>query len=366
MRCTRCRSEAWVEVRRHNASYCGDCFVRFFQDQVQRAIKHEKMFSKEDEILVAVSGGKDSLALWDVLLDLGYDADGLYIDLGIGEYSSNSRVMSEQFAAAHERELHIASLDETYGVNVPLIASQTRRAPCSGCGLAKRYLFNREAASRGYDVVATGHNLDDEAATLLGNVLRWQTGYLSRQAPVLEAEDAGLVRKVKPLFRLSEHETAAYAVIRGIEYVVEECPNAVGAKSILHKEALNLLEQESPGTKQAFLLGFLEKGRPVFAADDPHELRPCIECEQPTTTERCAFCRLLAETRQPTRSSRGKYRRTRRGGDTKRVASDEQAGARPGEAAAATEGREAPAAVAEDVSASAPASAPAPADAPRF
>ena len=321
MRCTRCRDEAWVEVRRHNASYCGDCFVRFFHDQVERAIKHDRMFSKEDQILVAVSGGKDSLALWDVLLDLGYDADGLYIDLGIGEYSSNSRVMTEQFAAVHKRELHIASLDETYSVTVPLIADQTRRAPCSGCGLAKRYLFNREAAVRGYDVVATGHNLDDEAATLLGNVLHWQTGYLARQAPVLETEDAGLVRKVKPLYRLSEHETAAYAVIRGIEYVVEECPNAVGAKSILHKEALNLLEQQSPGTKQAFLFGFLDKARAAFASDDPHQLRPCIECEQPTTTERCAFCRLLAETRQPKRPVRGQRRRVRRGsGGSKRAA----------------------------------------------
>ena len=311
MRCSHCREEAWVEVRRHNTSYCGEHFEKFFQDQVIRAISHDKMFGKDQRILVAVSGGKDSLALWDVLLDLGYDADGLYIDLGIGDYSSTSRVMSEQFAAARERTLHISSLDESYGVSVPSIASQTRRAPCSGCGLAKRYLFNREAAERGYDVVATGHNLDDEAATLLGNVLHWQTGYLARQAPVLEAEDAGLVRKVKPLYRLTEHETAAYAVIKGIEYIVEECPNAVGAKSILNKEALNLLEQQSPGTKQAFLLGFLDKARGVFAANDPHELRPCIECEQPTTTERCAFCRLLAETRQPRKPAkrRGKVRR---------------------------------------------------------
>jgi uncharacterized protein (TIGR00269 family) len=311
MKCTRCRDEAWVEVRRHNSAYCGDCFVRFFHDQVERAIRGQRMFGHSQNVLVAVSGGKDSLALWEVLLELGYEADGLYIDLGIGEYSSHSRVRSEQFAAAKSRTLHISDMNTSFGVTVPLIAEQTRRAPCSGCGLAKRYLFNREAAERGYDVVATGHNLDDEAATLLGNVLHWQSGYLARQAPVLEAEDAGLVRKVKPLFRLSEHETAAYAVIRGIDYVVEECPNAVGAKSILHKEALNLLEQHSPGTKQAFLLGFFDKGRAAFAADDPHEIRPCIECEQPTTTERCAFCRLLAETRKPKRPFRGRRRRTR-------------------------------------------------------
>ena len=67
----RCRQEAWVEVRRHNAVYCGDCFVRFFRDQVERAIHHDRMFSSADKVLVAVSGGKDSLALWDVLLDDG-------------------------------------------------------------------------------------------------------------------------------------------------------------------------------------------------------------------------------------------------------------------------------------------------------
>jgi hypothetical protein len=44
MKCTRCRDEAWVEVRRHNAAYCGDCFVRFFRDQVERAdAGHERM-----------------------------------------------------------------------------------------------------------------------------------------------------------------------------------------------------------------------------------------------------------------------------------------------------------------------------------
>jgi uncharacterized protein (TIGR00269 family) len=123
------------------------------------------------------------------------------------------------------------------------------------------------------------------------------------------------VHKVKPLYRLSEQETAAYAVIKGIEYVVEECPNAVGAKSILHKEALNVLEQQSPGTKQTFLFGFLDKARAAFAEGDPHELRPCVECEQPTTTERCAFCRLLAETRQPRRPFK-RRRRVRRGGGT--------------------------------------------------
>jgi uncharacterized protein (TIGR00269 family) len=306
VRCLKCRADAWVEVRRHNAAYCDTCFVGFFHDQVERAIRAYKMFARDDRVLVAVSGGKDSLALWEVLLEMGYRADGLYIDLGIGDYSGESKRLTEKFAAGRGATLHVVGLEEEFGYTIDLVESRTRRKPCSGCGLTKRYLFNRRAADLGYDVVATGHNLDDEAATLLGNVLHWQTGYLARQSPVLEAEEAGLVRKVKPLFRLSEHDTASYAVIRGIDYVVEECPNAVGARSLLYKDALNVLEERSPGAKQSFLLGFLEKAQPAFSSADEHELRPCIECGQPTTTERCAFCRLVADMRRPPRPRRRK------------------------------------------------------------
>ena len=87
-------------------------------------------------------------------------------------------------------------------------------------------------------MVATGHNLDDEAAVLYGNVLRWDLAYLGRQLPVLPAGD-GFVRKVKPLVRLSERETAAYCVLQGIDYIVEECPMAAGNRHLGYKEALN-------------------------------------------------------------------------------------------------------------------------------
>ena len=86
--------------------------------------------------------------------------------------------------------------------------------------------------------IATGHNLDDEAAVLLGNVLRWETGYLGRQFPVLPASD-GFARKVKPLVRLGEREMAAYCVLSGIDYQVEECPMAAGNKHLGFKEVLN-------------------------------------------------------------------------------------------------------------------------------
>ena len=85
-------------------------------------------------------------------------------------------------------------------------------------------------------MVATGHNLDDEAATLFGSVMHWRTDALPRQSPALASTHPKLVRRVKPLYRLSERETAAYAFLRKIDYIVEECPFAKGATSIAHKE----------------------------------------------------------------------------------------------------------------------------------
>src|SRR5262249_52486620 len=157
----------------------------------------------------------------DVLLDLGYRVDGLYLGLGIGEYSDESAACARAYAATRGASLIEVDIPDAYGFDIPHGARAAKRAPCSACGLSKRHLFNKAALDGGYAVVATGHNLDDEAAVLFGNTLRWSTEYLGRQLPVLPAAD-GFVRKVKPLVRLGEREMAAYCIVRGIDYIVEE------------------------------------------------------------------------------------------------------------------------------------------------
>jgi uncharacterized protein (TIGR00269 family) len=296
MKCRVCRTPAVIEIRRHNAGFCQPCFRKHCRDQLLRAVEDFKMFGPADRILVAVSGGKDSLALWDMLLDLGYHADGLYLGLGIGEYSQSSGSYARAYADTRGATLIEVDIPQEFGFDIPTGARAAKRVPCSACGLSKRHLFNEAAVSRGYDAVATGHNLDDEAAVLFGNVLRWDTAYLGRQAPVLPAAE-GFARKVKPLVRLAERETAAYCVLSGIDYIVEECPLAAGNKHLGYKEALNQIEVQSPGSKSTFYFGFLDRVAPLMAgvAEDEREgLRPCAGCGAPTTGEWCAFCKLVA------------------------------------------------------------------------
>ncbi|MDF0666914.1 MAG: ATP-binding protein [Nitrospira sp.] len=303
MNCTKCKTKAALKLPRHHAAFCKTCFNSFVYDQVHKAIRSQKMFEKTDRLLVAVSGGKDSLALWDILLKLGYKTDALYVNLGIGGYSESSRQkvvhFSETVAAEYDAVLHVHTVDREEGAGIRELAIIANRPTCSTCGTIKRYQFNHAAIRHGYDVMATGHNLDDEAARLLGNVLHWQTEYLGKQGPSLPASVDGFAKKVKPLYRLTERELAAYCVLNKIDYVVEECPMAQGARTLLYKEVLNRLETESPGTKQMFYWGFLEKSgttetSTTIAEKDRSSLYPCSNCGQPTTAETCSYCKLMA------------------------------------------------------------------------
>lgn len=300
MRCRTCRAKAVAEVRRFNLAFCASHYVEWFEEQVRRTLRRHRMLRPGDRVLVAVSGGKDSLALWEVLARLGYGPTGFHIQLGIGDYSRRSREVTERFARERGLPLIVVDLAQEFGLGVPELAQVLQRVPCSGCGLSKRYLMNRVAHERGFTVVATGHNLDDEAATLLGNLLHWQTEALARQSPVLE-EGEGLVRRVKPLFLMSEKDTATYALLRGIDYIAEECPHAEGALSLVYKEALNRIEAESPGTKYRFLLGFLDRLRPLLEGTGAPDLRACRVCGYPTTGEVCAFCRMWDKARERAR-----------------------------------------------------------------
>ncbi|HVE92454.1 MAG TPA: tRNA(Ile)-lysidine synthetase, partial [Actinomycetota bacterium] len=125
----------------------------------------------------------------------------------------------------------------------------------------------------------------------------WDAEYLARQSPVLEAGN-GFIRKVKPLHRLSEKETASYAFLRRIDYLVEECPLVAGNTQMKYKQALDLLESASPGTKASFYNGFVDHGKALFEPPERPDLHPCTECGMPTPGDRCAFCRMLTLTRK--------------------------------------------------------------------
>ncbi|MCS6818197.1 MAG: TIGR00269 family protein [Blastocatellia bacterium] len=294
MKCRKCLKKAIIYMPEHRLALCSACYSPWFLDYTERTIRKFKMFSRRDRVLVAVSGGKDSLSLWHALCALGYEADGFYIDLGItgnDRYSEQSKQRCMELAEKLDRRLHIISVAEEVGAPIPEIKDLTAREACSACGLIKRYFMNRYALEAEYDVIATGHNLDDEVAVLFSNVLNWNRGYLARQYPVLD-EREGLKKKVKPFVYFTEKQTTVYALVNRIAYIRDECPYALGATTLSYKAILAQLEHQAPGTKRRFLDGFYQI-RALFAGAETTALIPCSRCGQPTTADVCAYCRLV-------------------------------------------------------------------------
>jgi tRNA-5-methyluridine54 2-sulfurtransferase len=289
MKCRVCGNQASISLKAYNTALCDDDFVEFLERRVATTIRKYGLLDGKDRPVVAVSGGKDSLSLWYILTKLGYEADGMYVNLGIGDYSELSFERIKAMADTLGRKVHVFSVAHSFRKGIEGLARAMRRTPCSACGMIKRYAMNRVAVEKGYKVLATGHNLDDEAGALLGNLLYWREEYLWRKNVSLEATEGHLAKKVKPFFLCSEREVAAYAIIRGIDYIYDECPYAKGANSIVYKNLLNGLEEESPGTKIMFVQGYLKKTSERVKG----ERRYCETCGYPAFGDLCNFCRTI-------------------------------------------------------------------------
>ena len=260
------------------------------------------MFARDEPVLVAVSGGKDSLALWDVLLDEGYRTTGLYLDLGIFEYSVESKAKCEAFAAARGQTLPSWRVADEVGAPIPVVQKVTRRPTCSACGLSKRYLMNRAALEHGFPVVATG----PQSRRRGGHAVRLHcTGRWSAAPPVagagLHASQARAPREAAlPAVRAGDGGLRVPARDRLHRRGVSL---RRGATSIAHKELLNRLEETSPGAKHNFLFGSSTRRARLFEERES-VLLECGRCGQVTTGELCAFCKLADQVKRATRADR--------------------------------------------------------------
>lgn len=247
----------------------------------------------ETDLLVAVSGGKDSLALWDILHELGYRTRGLHITLGIPGFSEASTQAVADYAGARNLPWSLYSVKELFGWTIEEVRGRTRRNICSVCGTIKRQMLNRLTVREGYGGIVSGHNLDDEAGRLLGNILRNRTQYFEKQYPYLPSSHPRMPAKIKPLYRLESHEIRSYCHLTSIVPHSAACPFSRGATSHTIKDALDTIETKMPGTKRNFLFSYLRNRQPPEF--DSTDLRLCEKCGEPCWLSECGVCSLKAQ-----------------------------------------------------------------------
>ncbi len=291
MKCRVCGEPASISLKAYNTALCASDFISFLEKRTLTTIKKYHLFDEEEKLIVAVSGGKDSLSVWSILNKLGYTADALYIHLGIEEYSDLSLEKILKMADILKSRVYIFNVLKIFGKDIYKLSRVMKRVPCSACGTIKRYIMNRVCMDKGYTTVVTGHNIDDEASALFGNILYWKDEYIGKKNLVLEGREGHLSKKVKPFFLCSEREIAAYAILNDIDYIKQECPYSVGANTLIYKEILNKLEVKSPGTKLQFVKGYLK----AYKSYEKEHIKTidnfCSQCGYPTYGDLCNFCR---------------------------------------------------------------------------
>jgi uncharacterized protein (TIGR00269 family) len=261
---------------------------------VLATIEKYDLFSKKDRVGVAVSGGKDSVVLLYVLRKLGFDVVAVMLDLEIGGWSKKHRENVERFCYENEIELRVFGFgdffEKSFGEVINEVAGKKNVSRCSVCGVAKRWGLNRFAREVGVDVLATGHNVDDEAQNVLMNFLKGNAELASGFGPVSGSrDDLGFVRRVKPFFFVPESEVLKYSRARGFDILYDACPNAVGTYRVELRRWMD--ENLSDGEKVGVVMNFLEKVGGVEV--DSCEVERCEVCGEVSRGRVCGFCEML-------------------------------------------------------------------------
>ncbi|XP_046668526.1 cytoplasmic tRNA 2-thiolation protein 1 isoform X2 [Homalodisca vitripennis] len=232
---TKCGKNAILKRPKTGDAMCKECFFWAFETEIHQTILEGKLFQKGQTVAIAASGGKDSTVLAYVMKllnkkhDYGLRLVLLSVDEGITGYRDDSLDTVKQNRDDYEMPLKILSYEELYGWTMDKIVAQIgRKNNCTFCGVFRRQALDRGAALLGVDAVATGHNADDLAETVLMNILRGDIARLQRCTAIITASE-GAIPRVKPLKYSYEKEIVMYAYFKKLVYFSTECvfaPNA--------------------------------------------------------------------------------------------------------------------------------------------
>ena len=300
MRCDICGREAVTYIRYNGTHLCGEHFMRYVDKRVKKEIRKQIHVYPGDKLAVAVSGGKDSMVALKMVSSVfgprnGVEVHAITIDEGIDGYRPPSVDIVRRYCEENGIHFHLRSFTEL-GVTMDEIAPTCDdNSPCTYCGVFRRRLMNDEARIIGAKYLATGHNLDDMAQSVMMNFVRGDVERLARLGPH-EKVQPGLIPRFLPLRMIPEKETLLYAIVFGLEYWDGECPYWKEALRNQYRDIVDQLEDRSPGARYSILSSY-DTLKPMLYREYPQSKLHICECGEPTVGSRCKSCELVADAR---------------------------------------------------------------------
>ncbi|RLI75452.1 adenine nucleotide alpha hydrolase family protein [Archaeoglobales archaeon] len=281
MKCKKCGRKAIANLKQYKIALCECCYPAFYESLVKRSIKRHGIIKRNEKVLAAVSGGKDSVVMVSVLKNLDYNVEMLYIDLGIRNYSKNCEKIVKELSEKIDVSLNVVKLSD-YGFRIDDVEL---KKVCSACGTAKRYLMNKFARENKFDVVATGHTSEDIVSFAIKNIVGGNIEWIGKLKPRIEGFDVKIVTKARPLFERMEKENMLYVLSLNLPFTIEKCPNTPVND---WKEIVYEIESKKTGFNQNFVRGLVRIGEKRGA-----ETKYCKICGEVTSSDVCAFCKLV-------------------------------------------------------------------------
>ena len=296
IRCSICPAPSIIRFRDTDRQLCAEHFSADLKERIKKTISDHTMINPGDRIAVALSGGKDSTALLLLLTDIVPAYDGVTlvavtIDEGISGYRSDTIRSAEKIAQETGVEHIITSFSGLFGKDLDEILKGREERACSICGILRRKALASAAQSAGAIKLATGHNLNDEAQSVLMNTMRGDLVRFIRDS----GSDSGgcFIPRIKPLMDISEKEIAVYLMSMDRFPDLPECPYTRYALRAEVRSRLSTLEFRHPGTMRNLVTGkerlaSILAGIPLGGA-----INRCTECGEPCSGTVCQTCRLI-------------------------------------------------------------------------
>jgi uncharacterized protein (TIGR00269 family) len=302
-KCDICEKNSVITLKYGPHYFCENHFIKFFENRFKKTIRKYNLFKSNQKLVVALSGGKDSVVTL-ILLHKFYLKSNLIeaiiIDEGVKGYRNNAINTAKKICDERKIKYTLISFKKEFGITndemMPLILNNPKLGgTCAFCGTLRRKIMNKYAKKMNADKLITGHNLDDETQSIVMNIFNNDYEKFLRQNTDPKITQKNFVKRIKPLYETPENEIIAYCNYVNIPHYSDECcPYSWTAKRNEYREMLNNFENRFPGTEYS-ILRFFEKIKKDLNKNYYKKkfLTKCKLCGEPTDSEKCMACKLI-------------------------------------------------------------------------
>ena len=301
MDCDRCDRQAAYTRKYSGERLCSQCFSNSIVKKTSKTISKYNMIQNNELVAVAVSGGKDSLALLKIIHEMSlthnFKIKAITIDEGIPGYRNEALEIVQNFCNKLNVEHKVYSYKDLFELTLDEaldLRENEKTSSCSICGTLRRRAIDFAAKDIGADVIATGHNLDDTLQTFVINMLSGDTNKIGWMDP---DTSKNILRKIKPFCEIYESEIVFYAFTNEIPFQSEPCPHMNEGIRTEIREFLNSLENQHSGIKNNLSRSILKVSN--ILKDSNYKIKKtCEKCGNQCTGEICSVCNMVLKLKE--------------------------------------------------------------------